>query len=323
VIVGVHGLGAVGIRAVRELAGTEAVERVLMRSSRTARLAAAREAFGDRVADWTDPSAHVDVVVVASTPGTHVAAAAEHLAAGRSVVSTSDDPDDVRGLLDLDASAAGLTIGAAFSPGLSCLLVRHAAAALAEVHLVRVAMAGFGGPECKRRRVEARSGIEPAWRDGRWASAEGGPPELTWFPDPVGALDAVGGALIEPLLLHRALPDVPTISAALVVPGPTSRVTSMAARLPGSARRDQSREPLGAVRVEVSGRKADGSDAMVVYAVVDRPAVAAGAVAAVTATRPQATTPGVRSLGQSDDVLAMLHELARRGVKAATFEPAA
>jgi hypothetical protein len=321
VIVGVHGLGAVGIRAVRELVGTEDVERVVMRSSRPSRVAAARESFGDRVAEWTDPDAPVDVVVVATAPGTHVDVAAQHLAAGRSVVSTSDDPDDVRGLLDLDASAAGLTIGAAFSPGLSCLLVRHAAAALEDVRLIRVAMVGFGGPECKRRRAEARSGIEPAWRDGRWASAESGPPELTWFPDPVGALDTVGGALIEPLLLHRALPSVPTISASLVVPGPTTRVTSLTTRLPGPARRERTSEPLGAVRVEVSGRR-DGVDAMLVYAVVDRPAVAAGAVAAVAATRPEATEPGVRALGESPDVLAMLHELARRGVKAATFEPA-
>jgi hypothetical protein len=143
---------------------------------------------------------------------------------------------------------------------------------------------------------------------------------MVWFPDPIGGLDAVGGALIEPLLLHRALPTVPTIGATLVVPGATSRVQALAARRP---RRGQPVEPLGAVRVEVSGRRHDGTEAMIVYAVVDRPAVAAGAVAAVAAVRPGASVPGVRSLGEADDVLPMLHELARRGVKAATHEPSA
>jgi hypothetical protein len=267
------------------------------------------------------------MVVLAGSPGTHAAAARGHLDRGRHVVSTTDDPDDVRRLLDLEgvaeSGAVGLTVGAGFSPGLSCLLARHAAAALDEVDMLRVSMAGYGGPECERRRAEARNGIEPAWRDGRWTSAESTAAGLVWFPDPIGALDAVGGALIEPLLLHRALPSVGTIEATLVVPGPTGRLTALAARRPTAPRRGQATEPLGAVRVEASGRLADGSEAMVVYAVVDRPAVAAGAVAALAAVRAGATEPGVRALAEADDVLPLLVELARRGVKAATYEPPA
>jgi len=133
----------------------------------------------------------------------------------------------------------------------------------------------------------------------------------------------VGDALIEPLLLHRALPQVPTIDATLVVPVPTGRLQSLAARRPTAPKRGQATEPLGAVRVEASGRGEDGADAMVVYAVVDRPAVAAGVVAALAAVRPGASVPGVRALAEADDVLPMLRELARRGVKAATYEPSA
>ena len=63
---------------------------------------------------------------------------AAHVAAGRPVVSTSDSIDDVRALLALDAEARARAVavvaGAAFSPGYSCVLARHAATQLHHGH---------------------------------------------------------------------------------------------------------------------------------------------------------------------------------------------
>ena len=66
--------------------------------------------------------------------------------AGRHVVSTSDDPDEVAALLDLGdwARAVGVSVvvGAAMSPGLSCLLAAHASTLLDRVDEVHVARHG-------------------------------------------------------------------------------------------------------------------------------------------------------------------------------------
>ena len=81
---------------------------------------------------------------------------------------------------------------------------------------------------------------------------------------------------------------------------------------------------LGAVRVEIRGRRGPASDVLVLGS-MDRPGVAAGAVAAVAALR-VANDPeqrvGAFGLAEVVDPLAVLSDLARRGVKAAVFEGA-
>jgi hypothetical protein len=74
--------------------------------------------------------------------------------------------------------------------------------------------------------------------------------------------------------------------------------------------------------VEVRGRRAEVHDSTVLGA-VDRPAVAAGAVAAVAAlatAEGRLVRPGAGGLGELAPDLGLLGELARRGVKAAVFE---
>lgn len=317
----VDGLGAVGMRAARELAGTPGVAPVVLRSGHSERLAVASDALGDRVRPWRDgDELRGATVVIARDDGAHVALAREHLRKGRHVVSCADDPDTIRDLLELESDArdggVSLVVGAAFSPGLSCLLVRHAANALTEVTSIRVAMVGAGGPSCHQHRTEALGGVAPALRESEWVTPPSGT-ELVWFPDPLQALDVGPGALAEPLLIHRGLPLVPTVTALGAV---ERRVAG--GRLPARLRprRPQS-EPLGAIRVEVVGRH-NGEETMIVYAVVDRPAVAAGATAAVAALHSADLSPGAMSLAEIAQPLPWLAELARRGVKAATFEPA-
>ncbi len=317
----VDGLGAVGMRVARELAATPDIPPVLLRSQHTERIAVAVDSLGDRVRRWADEDDRPDAtVVIAREAAAHVPLARRHLEAGRNVVSCADDPDVVRQLLDLEdvacASESTLVVGAAFSPGLSCLLARHAANALSSVTSVRIAMVGAGGARCVARRAEAVGGVAPVWRDGAWDTPSPGT-ELVWFPDPVQALDVGPGALAEPLLVHRGLPDVPTITAFVGQPDRSLAGRGAVARL---LRRSHP-EPVGAVRVEVVGER-DGEEAMVVYAAVDRPAVAAAAVAAVTALNTGELAAGVTSLAEVSDPVPLLRELARRGVKAATFEPA-
>jgi hypothetical protein len=59
-----------------------------------------------------------------------------------------------------------------------------------------------------------------------------------------------------------------------------------------------------------------------VYGALDRPAVAGAAVAAVTALHlaNHDVEPGAGGVAELGDVVGLLRELARRGVRAATFE---
>ena len=81
----------------------------------------------------------------------------------------------------------------------------------------------------------------------------------------------------------------------------------------------------GGARVEVRGRRGTARVVQVLGA-MDRPAVAAGtvaAMAAVSAGLRQLRRPGAAGLAELVDPLPFLSELAQRGVKAAVFEGAA
>ena len=319
--IGVVGAGAVGSRVARQLAGTPGVEVLLAhRPGGTADHVAQRIGPAVRVVRSLHTEPGLDAVVLA-TPVPHVKLAEDFILAGTSVVSISDDRDDVWRLWGLDDLAnqrgVSLVIGAGFSPGLSCLLARYAAESFTSVDELHVYKHGTGGPACARQHHKALRSTAQIWRDGDWRGRAGGSGrELGWFPDPVGAHDCYNAELPDPFLLLRAFPDVARISARLSA----TRRDRLTSRLP-MLRRPHIEGALGALRVEVRGLR-DGQRHAAVLGAIDRPAVAAAAVAAVAALRLAA--PRIRSgaivLGSVDiDAPAFLGDLATRGIRAVRF----
>jgi hypothetical protein len=327
--VAVLGAGAVGSRAVRQLASTPGVAGVTVADvdGERARRCVAAIADPGRVvavdpAGWLGAAA---VGVLALPPGGHRQQAERVLEAGRSVVSTSEEATEVRRLLALDAEATerGVVVvgGAAFAPGLSCVLAAHAATAFDAVDEIHVARVGTGGPACARAHHRSLGGEALDWRDGAWARRRAGSGrELCWFPDPIGAYDCYRAAGGEALLLEHAFPGVRRVTGRVAA----NRRDRLTSRLP-MLRPPHPEGATGAVRVEVRGRRGTGRD-LAVLGAVDRPAVAAGTVAAlvaVWAAEGRTSRLGAGGLAAMVQPLPFLTELARRGVKAARFEGSA
>jgi hypothetical protein len=323
--VAVIGAGAVGARLARQLLSTEGVEGVVVRDRRPERLEQVVDSLGrGATADREDPASPVDahVVVLATDAGSHLPLARAFVGRNRSVVSVSDDLAEVRGLLDLDAEArergVSVAVGAGFAPGLSCVLVAHAAGRFDAVEEIHVAKTGTGGPACARQHHRALGRMALDWRDGGWVQrAPGSGRELCWFPDPIGAEDCYRAALPDALLLVPAFPGVVRVTARVAA----TRRDRLTARLPMLWPTHPEGGP-GAVRVEVRGRQGPGRD-VVVLGAMDRPAVAAaavGAVAALAVGRGEILRPGAAGLASLVEPIPFLHELARRGVRAAVFQ---
>lgn len=325
--IAVLGAGAVGARTVRQLASTLEVASVAVADSDARRAHQVADAVavparvrargaGER---WWDGA---DVAVLAVSPGGHRGLAERLVDEGTSVVSVSDDMADVRGLLELDAEArqrgCSVVVGAGFAPGLTCLLALHAASTFDRVDEVHVAKVGTGGPACARAHHVALSSEALDWRDGAWVSRRGGSGrELCWFPDPVGPEDCYRAAAPDALVLVPAFPGVQRVTARVGA----SRRDRLTAHLP-MLRRPHPEGKLGAVRVEVRGRRGAALDTAVLGA-IDRPAVAAGAVAALAAAALGAGRlgrTGAGGLAEMAEPVPFLAELARRGVKAAVFQ---
>lgn len=318
-LVAVVGAGAVGSRAARQLVSTPGVE-VAIADVDPGRARGLAGALGERARPVEALPGEAACVVLAFG-GDHRAlaeAALEHRAA---VVSVGNGVEVVRRLLDLDAEArergCHVVVGAGFSPGLSCLLARHAAATFGVVDEVHVARFGTGGPDCARQHHRALGARALDWRDG-WVERRGGSGrELCWFPEPVGARDCYRAALPDALLLVPAFPGVHRVTARLAA----NRRDRITAHLP--MRRPPHLEgSLGALRVEVRGWR-DGAYDTVVLGAIERPAVAAGTVAAVAAlwaAEGRLGAPGAGGLGTLAEPVPFMHELARRGIKAAVFE---
>ena len=322
----VVGAGAVGVRAARQLMFLGEVESLVMVEPKQARLDAVVESLGAPATAATDLAAaagEVDVVLLAGPRG-HLAAARAALDTGASVVSASDDVDDVRDLLALDAEAVerGLhvVVGAGFSPGLSCLLAALAALSFEQVEEIHVAKVGAGGPACARQHHVALQGPAMEAGAGTWQRRRGGSGRaLIWFPDPVGGVDCYRAALPEPLLLGPAFPSAARVTARVGA----NRRDRLTAQLP-MLRRPHPEGSLGAVRVEMRGRQGQATNDRVLGA-VDRPAVAAGAVLALAArwaVDGRLARTGAGGLASLSDPGPFLAALADRGVKAAIFEGA-
>jgi hypothetical protein len=320
----VIGTGAVGARAARHVLGAAGLDQLVVVDTDEDRSKAVASSLGEPAAAgrWDPASlAHGDVVVL-TLPDGHAGLAAEAVRRGASVVSTADTVEDVQALLGLDGEARtkGCTVatGAGFAPGYSCILARHAATGFDTIEEVHVAKAGTGGPACARHHHRALTTEALDWRDGGWLQRQGGSGrELCWFPEPLGALDCYRGGLPDALLLVPAFPGVARVTARVAA----SRRDRLTARLP-MLRQPHPEGLLGAVRVEVRGRRGPITDVRVLGA-LDRPAIGAGMVAGLTATwllEGRLARPAAAGLAELvSEPVPFLQELARRGLRAAAF----
>ena len=321
------GAGAVGARAGRQLLFLGRLDDLVVADASTARAEAVADSFGS-------PARHVDGngvaaaeigdVVIIATPNGHRHLAEEAVERGAHVVSVADGVDDVRALLDLDRTARNLAlnvvVGAGFAPGLSCVLASLGARAFERVEEVHVSKVGTGGPACTQQQQDALRGEALDWRDGQWVTRRGGSGrELSWFPDPIRGVDCYRAALADPVLLHAAFPDAQRITARVGA----SRRDRLAAHVPLRRKVDPEGQ-MGAIRVEVRGAQGTALDDRVLGA-VDRPAVAAGTVAAMAARWAldgRLLHTGASGLAGLVEPGPFLAALADRGVKVAVFEGA-
>ena len=328
----VVGVGAVGARAARQLLALGRVDDLAVVDPDTARREAVVASLGRPVSVGSDLESVLTTVrgpstsvVLAGPAGNHRALAELALAAGASVVSVSDSADDVAGLLTLDATARAkklsVVAGAGFSPGLSCVLAAYAARSFERIDEIHVARAGVGGPACARQHQKASRARAQEWADGEWVIRRPGSGRLLcWFPDPIGGLDCYRGDFAEPLLLAPAFAGVQRVTSRYGA----RRRDRLAALVPWLAR-PLPEGDLGAIRVEVAGAQGLTRDARVVGA-IDRPAVAAGAVAALAArwaVDGRFLRHGAAGLAELVEPGPFLAVLAERGVKVAIFEGAA
>lgn len=315
--VGILGVGAVGGRVAGQLAASGIASLHLFDRDR-GRL---RRAV-TRVGAVASPAGTVDdvvreceVVVVATDPEDQVHLAARAVRAGAHAVTTADTIEVVRGLLALDAVAQAhertLVVGAGFAPGLTCLIAGHLARRLDQVDEVHVAKLGTGGPACARAHHRALSSASIDWRDGGWKQRPGGSGrELVWFPEPVNGADCYRAALPDALLLAPRYPQARRITARMAA----TRRDRFTAWLP-MLTPPHADGGLGAVRVEVRGRRG-AARAIEVGGVAASSSFAAATVAAtVTGRLLAADVPrgahGVADLGFGQELLA---ELVHRGL---------
>jgi hypothetical protein len=322
------GLGAVGIRAARQLVDTPGLDTLLITargSAHAAEIAASLGARAEAIELRSDDPLPAGVdAVAAALPGVLAADRAKRaLAAGVPFTSTVDDAAAIDAVLDLDepARSAGVLLapGCGLAPGLADVLARHAADALDSVDEIHVARAGAAGPACTAAVRRSRRDPAVEWRDGDWQDERRPNPELVWFPDPIGSRECAPVA-VGVTLLVRAFPGVRRVTVRFAEPV-SRRVTWLGRR--------GLDEGWGSTRVEVWGWRGQARESMV-YGLIDRTAIAAGTVLAVTAARLAGIAPGlaarsgpasgVHGLAALVEPVPFLAELARRGVKAAVFE---
>lgn len=260
-------------------------------------------------------------VILAMGGSDHFALAQSFVDQHRFVVSVADSIDDVRLLLSLDDAAkrAGVPVlvGAGFAPGLTCLLAQLGASWFDQVDEVHVAKVGAGGPACARQHHKAFRGTALDWRDGAWLRRRGGSGrELCWFPDPVGGRDCYRAAMSDTILQALAFPEATRVTSRMAA----TRRDRLTMHLP-MLRPPHADGGMGAVRVELRGRRNGGRD-VVVLGAIDRPAVGSAIVAAQSAIwiLEGRIDAGSSGLAHRVDPRQFLRGLAERGVRAAVFD---
>ena len=314
--VAVIGVGVVGARVARQL--TSSGISVLVHDERSeAQQSLAKSLRATELSDLTKLDPDSTPVVVLATSSAQASLAKILLELGHRVVCTSDDVEDTRELLELDEVARHekqvLVVGATASPGLSGLLVAELAPRVDHIDEIHVAFHGTGGPGCARQHHRALAGDAVGWHDGEWIDRPGGSGrELLWFPEPLGGKDCYRAELPEPLLLHRAFPEVSRISARMSA----TRRDRLTARLPMMSP-PHAEGGIGGVRVEMRG-SLHGERCTEVAGVAERTGIIAGAVAASVAmalVNLSDNISGVVTLGDGKlNERALLDDVIRRGI---------
>ena len=296
-MIGVVGAGVVGSRVTDQLVSSgEAVTIFDQAPYRARRLAALHSRNGDaRSADSLDDLHGLKSVVIAGG-APHMDLAVRLLEAGSHVISCGDDMHDVERLLKLASRSLELgrtvVIGAAASPGLTALLVWNLRQRFDAIDEAHVAMHGTGGPDCARQHHRSLSGQSMGWHDGEWLKRPGGSGrELCWFPEPVGAYDCYRSEMVDPMLLHRAFPNLQRVTAR----SSATRRDRFTSRLP-MLTPPHAEGGMGAVRVEVRGFKGQAR-VVEVAGVAERVGQIAGVVAAATALHIDGFESGCQVLG--------------------------
>ncbi len=324
--VGVLGLGAVGAQVTRQLLATGAVDEVVVSDVDQRRLSSRAEELGPGVtvaASGLDGLDGLDAVALCTPAGHHLEPARRAVLARIPVVSISDRPSEVRSLLTLGARAARrgtwVIAAAGFSPGVSCLLARWLAREFDVVDEIHVAKDGTGGPACARQHHRALKSPSLDWRDGEWTRRPGGSGrELAWFPEPVSAADCYRAALADALVLQPVFSDARRITARLSA----SRQDRFTSWLP-MLTPPHADGGVGAVRVEVRGRR-EGMHQTRVAGGVATPSTAAAAMVGVVVERLLASDailpmPGAFGVAKLADPGALLRELRGRGITLQEF----
>lgn len=265
--------------------------------------------------------ADIDVVILAHG-GPHAAVAEDFVSRGIAVVSVSDDLDDVRALLELDAHAransTSIVVGAGMSPGLTGLLARMLASQLASCDEIHIAIHGTAGPACARQQHRALRGRAVGLHECAPIQAPAGSGrELCYFPEPVGAYDCYRGELPDPVLLAASFPEAIRISAR-VSANRRDRFTAWLPMLTPPHREGG----VGAVRVEVRGVDADGGRVTIIAGVAELVATstAATAIAFTSAVLSGALPDGITLAGDPGlDTIGLLSMIERAGVRLQAF----
>jgi hypothetical protein len=313
-IIGVVGCGVTGGRVVSSL--SSAGRRVAVHDTLLVTLPNGVV----RVEDAAD-LAVCDVVVLVH-PSPHAKLARRLLLSGTSVVSLSDDLDDVRALLALQAEAeangAVLIVGGGVAPGLTGLLARYLSGQLHTLDELHVAIHGTAGPECARQHHNALGDTALGWHDNEWIEPPGGSGrDLVWFPEPIAAHDCYRAALADPLLLQRAFPTASRISARVSATRRDRLTARLPMLLPPHATGD-----LGAVRVEARGANANGGRETVIAGASAPTAELAAAVAVAIATALVDNRPVAGVYGTADlalEPLGLLRLATEFGVRVQEF----
>jgi hypothetical protein len=320
------GAGATGARIARQLRSSGRVGCVEIRDQRADKAQRLVETLGSgtELGGGRQIPSGVAAVVLATPAGSQASLARRAARRGVPVIATSNQMSEVRRLLALDPMAreqrVPVIIGAGFMPGLTGLLARHGAEELDQVDEIHVAKAGTGGPACARQHHRALSSTGLDWRDGQWTRRAGGSGrELAYFPDPVGGRDCYRGGLPDALLL---VPEFPTVERVTARQAATRR-DRLTAPLP-MLRPPHAEGGIGAVRVELRGR-VGVERRVIVLGAVERPAVAAGAVAARTVVHVLEGhgEAGAYGLAGIAEPLRLLRAIGDCGVRGMRFEGAA